>query len=102
MKRRVVVTGLGAITPIGKDAKSFFKGVREGRLGIDYIRSFDTENFKVKVAAEVKDFDPNNYMDKKEAKRMDRFCQFAVASSIEAVKDSGLDVEEIDKINLEL
>ncbi|CCJ33620.1 beta-ketoacyl-ACP synthase II [Caloramator australicus] len=97
MKRRVVVTGLGAITPIGKDAKSFFKGVREGRLGIDYIRSFDTENFKVKVAAEVKDFDPNNYMDKKEAKRMDRFCQFAVASSIEAVKDSGLDVEEIDK-----
>lgn len=97
MKRRVVVTGLGAITPIGKDAKSFFEGVREGRLGIDYIRSFDTENFKVKVAAEVKDFDPNNYMDKKEAKRMDRFCQFAVASSIEAVKDSGLDVEKIDK-----
>lgn len=97
MKRRVVVTGLGAITPIGKDAKSFFEGVREGRLGIDYIKSFDTENFKVKVAAEVKDFDPNNYMDKKEAKRMDRFCQFAVASSIEAVKDSGLDVEKIDK-----
>jgi 3-oxoacyl-[acyl-carrier-protein] synthase II len=97
MKRRVVVTGLGAITPIGKDVNSFFEGVREGRLGIDYIKSFDTENFKVKVAAEVKDFDPNNYMDKKEAKRMDRFCQFAVASSIEAVKDSGLDVEKIDK-----
>ncbi|MCX7904028.1 MAG: beta-ketoacyl-ACP synthase II [Caloramator sp.] len=97
MKRRVVVTGLGAITPIGNDAKSFFEGVKEGRLGIDYIKSFDTENFKVKVAAEVKDFDPNNYMDRKEAKRMDRFCQFAVASSIEAVKDSGIEVEKIDK-----
>ncbi|MDO6354032.1 beta-ketoacyl-ACP synthase II [Caloramator sp. CAR-1] len=97
MKRRVVVTGLGAITPIGNDAKSFFEGVKEGRLGIDYIKSFDTENFKVKVAAEVKDFDPNNYMDRKEAKRMDRFCQFAVASSIEAVKDSEIDVEKLDK-----
>ncbi|SEF94883.1 3-oxoacyl-[acyl-carrier-protein] synthase II [Caloramator fervidus] len=97
MKRRVVITGLGAITPLGNDVNTFFKGIKEGKCGIDYIKSFDTENFKVKVAAEVKDFDPSDYVDKKEAKRMDRFCQFALASSIEAIKDSKLDLDTIDK-----
>ena len=65
--------------------------------GIDFIKCFDTENFKAKLAAEVKDFDPRKYIDKKEAKRMDRFCQFALASAIEAVEDSKLDLEKIDK-----
>lgn len=97
MKRRVVVTGLGAVTPVGNDVETFWNNIKSGKHGIDFIKCFDTENFKAKLAAEVKDFDPIKYIDKKEAKRMDRFCQFALASAIEAVENSRLDLEKVDK-----
>jgi 3-oxoacyl-[acyl-carrier-protein] synthase II len=97
MKRRVVVTGLGAVTPVGNDVETFWNNIKSGTHGIDFIKCFDTENFKAKLAAEVKDFDPIKYIDKKEAKRMDRFCQFALASAIQAVGDSKLDLEKVDK-----
>ncbi len=96
MDHRVVVTGMGAITPIGNSVAEFFTGVREGKCGIDFIDSFDTENYSVKLAASVKNFDAKNYMDVKEAKRMDRFSQFAVAASGEAIKDAGLDLAALD------
>lgn len=97
MKRRVVVTGLGAITPVGNSVDSFWNSIKEGKNGIDNISLFDTTDFKVKMAAEVKDFKPEDYLNKKECKRMDRYTQFALVASNEAVKDSGLNMEEIDK-----
>lgn len=97
MKRRVVITGLGAVTPVGNDLEAFWNNIRNGVHGIDFIKAFDTENFKAKLAAEVKDFDPIKYIDKKEAKRMDTFCQFALASAIQAVQNSKLDIENIQK-----
>lgn len=97
MKRRVVVTGLGAVTPVGNDVNTFWNNIKSGVPGIDFIKAFDTENFKVKLAAEVKDFDPSQYIEKKEVKRMEKFCQFAVASAVQAVEDSKLDVENVDK-----
>jgi 3-oxoacyl-[acyl-carrier-protein] synthase II len=96
MNRRVVVTGMGAITPIGNNVKEFFDNIMAGKCGIDFINTFDTEAFAARLAAQVKDFDPKNYMDAKEARRMDRFSQFAVAASKEAVADSGLDLEKKD------
>ncbi len=97
MEHRVVVTGMGAITPIGNSVEEFFTGVKEGKCGIDFINSFDTEHFSVKLAARVRSFDAKSYMDMKEAKRMDRFSQFAVAASGEAIMDSGLKLEALDK-----
>lgn len=97
MNHRVVVTGLGAVTPIGKNVKEFFNNVKAGVCGIDFITSFDTENFAVKLAASVKDFDPKPYMEFKEFKRMDRFSQFAVAASSQALQDGGVDPDNIDK-----
>lgn len=97
MKRRVVITGLGAITPIGHNVDSFWNGIKENKNGIDEISLFNAENFKVKMAAEVKDFDPSNFIDKKESKRMDRYTQFAVISADEAIKDSKLDLNTINK-----
>lgn len=97
MRNRVVITGIGAVTPIGNDAKTFWNNCREGISGIDYIKNFDTTDFKVKIAAEVKDFKAEDFMDKKEAKRMDRFNQFAVAAASEAVMDSGIDLEAVNK-----
>jgi len=94
MNRRVVVTGMGAITPIGNSVKEFFDNVMAGKCGIDFINNFDTETYSVKVAAQVKDFDPKIYMDAKEARRMDRFSQLAVAAAKEAVRDSGIDLEK--------
>jgi 3-oxoacyl-[acyl-carrier-protein] synthase II len=96
MNRRVVVTGMGAITPIGNSVEEFFDNVQAGKCGVDFIKSFDTENFAVKIAAEVKDFEPKNFMDTKVARRMDRFSQFAVAAAKEAVEDSALDLNTID------
>lgn len=96
MERRVVVTGMGAITPIGNCVKDFFDNVMAGTCGIDFINNFDTEAYSVKLAAQVKDFDPKNYMDYKEARRMDRFSQLAVAAAKEAVADSGLDLANTD------
>lgn len=96
MKRRVVVTGMGAITPIGKDVESFWKGLKEKKVGIGPITQFDTTDYKAKLAAEVKDFDPKAYMDPKAAKRMERFSQFAVAAAKEALDMSGIDMEKED------
>ncbi|KOR26466.1 beta-ketoacyl-ACP synthase II [Clostridium sporogenes] len=97
MSKRVVITGMGAITPIGNNVNDFWNSIKEEKVGIDNIKSFDTENFKVKLAAEVKDFNPEEYMDKKEARRLDRFCQFAIAAAQQAVDDSKLDLDKINK-----
>jgi len=97
LSRRVVITGLGAITPVGNDVETFWNSIKSGVSGIDFITRFDTSEFKVKIAAEVKGFDPLVYMDRKEAKRMDVFSQFAIASAKQAVEDSKLDLEAIDK-----
>lgn len=97
MKRRVVITGLGAITPIGNNIDSFWEGIKLGKNGIDEISLFNAENLKVKMAAEVKDFDPSNFIDKKEAKRMDRYTQFAVIAAEESIKDSNLDFDTLNR-----
>lgn len=96
MKRRVVVTGMGAITPIGNDVEHFWNGLKEKKVGIGEITQFDTTDYKAKLAAEVKDFDAREYMDPKAAKRMERFVQFAVAASKEALSMSGIDMEKED------
>ena len=100
MKNRVVVTGMGAITPVGNDVNSFWKGIKEGKCGIDYITQINTEKLKVKVAGEVKDFKPEDFLDRKEAKRMDRYCQLALAAAKEAVEDSGLELENMNRERL--
>ena len=92
--KRVVITGLGAITPLGNNVDEFWKGIKEGRCGIDYITKFDTTNFKVKLAAEVKGYNAEDYFDRREAKRLDKFSQYAMIASREAWKDSGLDKEK--------
>ncbi len=94
MKKRVVVTGLGAITPIGNDVESFWNGLKNGTVGIGPVTTFDTTEYKAKLAAEVKDFDPKKYMDMKTARRMERFSQFAVAAAKEALEDAGIDMEK--------
>ena len=96
MERRVVVTGLGCISPIGNNVEEFWKGIEEGKCGIDEITAFDTTDYKVHLAAEVKNFNPEDYIDKKEAKRMDRFIQLAIVAAKEVMKDSRLKVDEID------
>lgn len=96
MKRRVVVTGLGAITPIGNDVESFWNGIKAGKVGIGEITKFDTSEYKVKLAAEVKGFVAKEHMDFKSAKRMELFSQYAVAASLEALKDAGIDMEKED------
>ena len=96
MSRRVVVTGMGAITPIGLSVEEFWAGIKEGRIGFAPITKFDTTDFKCKLAAEVKGFEGKNYMDPKTAKRMERFSQFAVAAAKEALEDSGLSLEKED------
>ncbi len=96
MKRRVVITGLGAVTPIGNTVPEFWQGIREGRVGIGAITRFDTENFNVKLAAEVKNFDAVERMDPKAARRMEKFSQYAVAAAKEAFEDAGLNMEEED------
>lgn len=96
MKRRVVVTGLGAITPIGNSVDAFFEGLKEQKLGFGPITRFDTTDYKCKLAAEVKDFDAKNYMDFKAAKRMELFSQYAVAAAKEAMEDAKLTMETED------
>lgn len=95
-KRRVVITGIGVISPIGTGKEAFFKSLKEGVCGVDMITRFDATNFDTKIAAEVKDFEPTDYIDRKEAKRMDRFTQFAIAASKLAVTDAALDLEKVD------
>lgn len=96
MERRVVVTGLGCITPIGNNVEEFWKGIENTKCGIDEITAFDTTDYKVHLAAEIKNFNPEDYIDKKEAKRMDRFTQLAIVAAKEAMLDSNLKVDEID------
>lgn len=100
MSKRVVITGMGAVTPIGNDVGSFWNGVKASECGIDFIKSMDTENFKVKIAAEVKDFNPEAAIDKREARRMDKYCQYAMVATEEAIKDSQIDLEAMDKYRL--
>lgn len=95
-RRRVVVTGLGAITPIGNNVEEFWQGIHEEKTGFAPISYFDTAEYRCKLAAEVKNFDPTQYMDKKAARRMEQFCQFAVAAAGEAIRDAGLDMEQED------
>ena len=94
--RRVVITGMGAITPIGNSVEEFWNGIKEGKTGFGPITYFDTADYRCKQAAEVKDFDPAQYMDKKSARRMEQFCQFAVAAAGQAISDAGLDMEQED------
>lgn len=94
MKKRVVVTGLGAVTPIGNTVEEFWQGIRRGEVGIGPITKFDTSDYKVKLAAEVKGFSPKERMDFKAAKRMETFSQYAVAAAKEAFEDAGLNMEE--------
>lgn len=94
--RRVVVTGMGAITPIGNSVEEFWNGIKEGKTGFGHITYFDTADYRCKLAAEVKDFDPAQYMDKKSARRMEQFCQFAVAAAGQAISDASLDMEQED------
>ncbi len=96
MSRRVVVTGMGSITPIGNDVDSFWNGLKEKKVGFGEITQFDTTDYKAKIAGEVKNFDPKDYMDVKAAKRMERFAQFAVAATKEALLMSGIDMEKED------
>lgn len=96
MKRRVVITGLGAVTPIGNTVADFWAGIRSGKVGIGEITRFDTTEYKVKLAAEVKDFSTENLMDFKAAKRMERFSQFGVAAAVEAFSDAELSMEAED------
>lgn len=96
MSRRVVVTGLGVVSPVGNTVDIFWNNLKEGVCGINTTTSFDITNYDVKVSGEVKNFDPTRYMDKKVAKRMDRFSHFAVAASQEAIEMSGLDLEKED------
>lgn len=95
-KRRVVVTGLGTVTPIGNSVQEFWEGIREGKTGIGPITRFDAEAYKVHLVAEVKDFDPKKYMEPKMVRRMAPFAQYAVAAAKEAFEDAGLDMEKED------
>ena len=97
MKNRVLVTGMGIISPVGNTIDEFWQAIISGKSGIDYIKSFDTANFETKFAAEIKDLDVNDYLDRKEARRMDKFCQYAVIASQCALDDSGLKLDQENK-----
>ncbi len=95
--KRVVVTGLGALTPIGNNIEEYWDGLVAGKTGCAPITYFDTEKFKTKFACELKNFDPLKFFDRKEARKLDRFAQYAIVASDEAIKDSGIDMDAIDK-----
>src|SRR5260221_13987749 len=92
MNKRIVVTGIGAVTPIGMGKEAYWDALISGVSGLGPITLFDTTGFDVKIAAEVKNFEPSDHFDRKEARRMDRFTQFAVASALMAVQDAGLSI----------
>ena len=94
--KRVVVTGLGALTPLGKTVAEYWQSLADGVSGCDYIKQFDVTKFKTRFACEVKNFEPTDYLDRKEARKMDRYCQFAVVASDEAVKDAGITKENVN------
>lgn len=95
-KRRVVITGMGAVTPIGNNIEAYWNGLINGVSGADFITRFDAEKFKTRFACEVKDFDVQDYIDRREARRMDPFCHYAIVAADQAMADSGLDVEKVD------
>ncbi len=95
--KRVVVTGLGAITPLGKSVPEYWDGLVKGVSGADIIQQFDIAKFKTRFACEVKDFEPTNYLERKEARKLDRFTQFALIASDEAVNDAGISKENVDQ-----
>ncbi len=95
--RRVVVTGLGALTPIGNTLPDFWEGLLSGTSGAAPITYFDASKFKTQFACEVKDFNPQDHFDRKEVRKMDRFTQFAMVATDEAIADAGLNVDQIDK-----
>ncbi|MFY9174776.1 MAG: beta-ketoacyl-ACP synthase II [Peptococcia bacterium] len=97
MKNRVVITGLAAISPVGTGVEKFWQALTSGQSGIGPITRFPCENFPVRIAGEVKDFEPTQYLDKKEARRMARFTQFAAAAALMAVEDAQLELEQVDK-----
>lgn len=100
MKRRIVVTGLGVISPIGNNLKDFWSSLLEGRSGTDTLTAFDSSKFDSHIAAEVKNFDPLSYINNKQLRRMDRFVQFGVATAKMAFDDSGLDVSKEDALRI--
>ncbi|MBS3994612.1 MAG: beta-ketoacyl-ACP synthase II [Alkaliphilus sp.] len=97
MKKRVVITGIGAITPVGIGKEKYWSSLKVGKSGIAKITKFDADEFPTKIAGEIKDFEPNDFIDRKESKRMDRFTQFAVAASKLAIDDSEIKLEKIDQ-----
>ena len=94
--KRVVVTGMGIVSPLGNTVEEFWNNIKANKLGFSYINDITSENFDVKIAATVNDFSPEKRLDKKEAKRMDRFTQFAVTAALEAIDDAGTKFEDID------
>ena len=90
MARRVVVTGLGAVSPVGNDVPTMWKNMLDGVNGIETITAFDTSDLKVHIAGTVKNFEPEKYFEKREAKKLDVYCQYAIAAAQEAVDDSGI------------
>ena len=100
MSRRVVITGMGAVTPIGNNVEDFWANIKKGTVGVGPITKFDTSDYKAHLAAEVKGFDPLQYMDKKSARRMEDFSQYAVAAAKEAMEDAGLDMEKEDSFRV--
>ncbi|MDK2798404.1 MAG: 3-oxoacyl-[acyl-carrier-protein] synthase [Clostridiales bacterium] len=96
MKRKVVVTGIGAVTPLGHGKTNFWNAIKEGKCGIDFVSRFDVSDYPCKIAAEVKDFDVTQYIDKKEAKRMDRYTHYAISACKMALEDAKLDVKELN------
>ncbi|MDH7446244.1 beta-ketoacyl-ACP synthase II [Aquimarina sp. 2201CG14-23] len=98
--KRVVVTGLGALTPIGNNIEEYWDGLVHGKSGCAPITYFDTENFKTKFACEVKNYNPTDYFERKEARKLDKFAQYAIVSSEEAIKDAAIDLEKVDKFRV--
>ncbi len=98
--KRVVVTGLGALTPIGNTVSEYWDGLKNGKSGCAPITYFDTEKFKTKFACEIKNYDPQDHFDRKEARKLDRFAQYALVSSDEAIEDAGINLDEVDKFRV--
>lgn len=100
MQKRVVITGMGVVSSLGMGAGQFWEAIKEGKNGISVVERFDTSKMTTKVAAEIKDFEPGDYIDKKEARRMDRSTQFAMAAAKMAMEESGLNLEEVDRCRM--
>ncbi|MEZ4686955.1 MAG: beta-ketoacyl synthase N-terminal-like domain-containing protein, partial [Bacteroidia bacterium] len=96
MARRVVVTGMGAVTPLGLDVPSYWEGLKNGVSGANLITHFDTTHFKTKFACELKGFNPEDYFHRRDARKMDTFCQYAMVAADEAMADASFDLEKID------